>query len=482
MCLYDGSIVFVADRASLLLQNIYLVSIAASNQAKNRFYDQDLPRLQDDLQSLWTLTDRQLVGHLKGTAALLVGQAEKVASKHRQMEQESASVDTVNDHRLFVEFNRRRFDKPADLGFEPCSSFFQTSEMVTEDSAKVFLQNMLLRKEKTIADQTPLAAAKAKEIEGLQRLQAAYLDKPSLGNPEDITDNLLESVRANIVLESQLSILEAEVEAIVEAIGEDRGNAKPHLFKPHTFAIPAKCGLCEGNIFPKGLSCKCTFTVHSKCEGKVPADCRANTAQRQPTTSRRSNGGSSSRASVDGRASSALSRQDTTASTTSSAPSAGRRAAPPPNRGSKPDSRRSSALPQAKCLYDYEATSEQELSITEGEQLHLLAGDDDGSGWVKAINSNGQNGLVPAAYIEIASSGPPSRPVSRVPALTPQQGTNRFVRALYDYAAQEDNELTLKTGEQVELSNVGFDFGSGWCEGVQNGRKGVFPANYVEEV
>lgn len=170
-----------------------------------------------------------------------------------------------------------------------------------------------------------------------------------------------------------------------------------------------------------------------------------------------------------------------------------RRAGPPPvQRGTKP-SATSSQHPSATAMYDYEATSAQELSISDGDHLTIIEEDNDSSGWVKARDEHGAEGLVPASYLTITA--PPaasaSRPSAgrRAPPPRPAaggagsvQGVGRFVRALYDYAAQEDNELTLSEGEEVELTSTGYDFGAGWCEGVKAGKVGVFPANYVENI
>ena len=49
--------------------------------------------------------------------------------------------------------------------------------------------------------------------------------------------------------------------------------------------------------------------------------------------------------------------------------------------------------------------------------------------------------------------------------------------AVYDYWAQEDDELTLKVGDVIH--NV-VKMNGGWWQGVLNGRKGVFPDNFVK--
>lgn len=108
------------------VQNIYLIAMAASNKAKQRFFREDLPRIEDDLQSLWELVDSRLVTHIQTAAMRSASTAESIASKHRKIESEADQVVIGQDQAVFTEFNKRRYDEPADLTFEPCVGFFDT--------------------------------------------------------------------------------------------------------------------------------------------------------------------------------------------------------------------------------------------------------------------------------------------------------------------------------------------------------------------
>ncbi|KAH9472720.1 hypothetical protein Pst134EA_003328 [Puccinia striiformis f. sp. tritici] len=54
----------------LSAKNAYLLSISVANEVKRRFYHVDLPSLEDDSQSIWSLTASELVSLLKTVSQL----------------------------------------------------------------------------------------------------------------------------------------------------------------------------------------------------------------------------------------------------------------------------------------------------------------------------------------------------------------------------------------------------------------------------
>lgn len=51
-------------------------------------------------------------------------------------------------------------------------------------------------------------------------------------------------------------------------------------------------------------------------------------------------------------------------------------------------------------------------------------------------------------------------------------------RAIYSYDATRDDELTFAQGDLITIIHRNDD---GWFEGLLDGRRGLFPGNYVDE-
>jgi len=125
----------------------------------------------------------------------------------------------------------------------------------------------------------------------------------------------------------------------------------------------------------------------------------------------------------------------------------------------------------SKCrgLFDYEATDPNELSFRQGDIITVLQKDP--SGWWQG-ELNGRIGVFPSVEwveeIAEAAAAPPSS--------SPQF---RKCRALYDYKAENEFELSIYAGDviTVEGDEDGWYFGSN-----QRGNCGRYPSNFVEMI
>ncbi|RKP38944.1 hypothetical protein BJ085DRAFT_38086 [Dimargaris cristalligena] len=119
------------------------------------------------------------------------------------------------------------------------------------------------------------------------------------------------------------------------------------------------------------------------------------------------------------------------------------------------------------ALYKYEAQDAEELNIDEGDVLYLLDTSDPDWHLVKPKPSADsaqsppnpeQKGLVPATYIE------------RVQPLN-------AAKALYDYAATGEEELTIQEDDRLEVLS---DDDPDWTIVRKNGQAGFVPSSYIE--
>lgn len=94
------------------------------------------------------------------------------------------------------------------------------------------------------------------------------------------------------------------------------------------------------------------------------------------------------------------------------------------------------------------------------------------------MNIDGKKGFVPFSYLQLERSDslPPAlQPRRQGPAVTPKPGAKplKYVRALYDFAARSERELSIKAGDKILLLNDPVE--SEWLEGELNRHTGFFP-------
>ena len=181
------------------------------------------------------------------------------------------------DSQMFIQHNLVPWQEPTDLAFEPSPVWLDDSVMATDDTAKIFLRNVLGKSKSQLRDMEQDVDKKRKEVEAVQRL------RQKIREGRDTRDEV-EVVRAMFSLQEKLHeaerkrlTIEVETKTITAAVGDVSLGAQNHNFKPQTFKIPTNCDLCGERIWglsAKGFDCRdCGYTCHSKCEMKVPAEC-----------------------------------------------------------------------------------------------------------------------------------------------------------------------------------------------------------------
>uniref|UniRef100_A0A8C1GPM2 FCH and double SH3 domains 2 n=1 Tax=Cyprinus carpio TaxID=7962 RepID=A0A8C1GPM2_CYPCA len=153
-----------------------------------------------------------------------------------------------------------------------------------------------------------------------------------------------------------------------------------------------------------------------------------------------------------------------------------------------------------KVLYSYKASQPDELTIDEQEMLEVIE-DGDMEDWVKARNKSGQVGYVPEKYLQFPTSNSVLSMLQSLAALDARSHSSSnstepelasgsfngdcsmsFVKAMYDYEGQTDDELSFPEGAIIRILNKDNQEDDGFWEGEFNGRVGVFPSVLVEDL
>ena len=173
---------------------------------------------------------------------------------------------------------------------------------------------------------------------------------------------------------------------------------------------------------------------------------------------------------------------------------------------------------KALVQYDYEKAEDNEVDLKEGDYVTDIEMVD--QDWWLGVNTHGERGLFPSNYVELVQDSHQHEPApmtqthgleSDIPAppadhfAPPTHGAAKepTATALYDYEAAEDNELSFPEGGEITSivsSLILQDFAAyapktytiitnwilqefpddDWWLGEYGGKKGLFPANYVQ--
>lgn len=112
---------------------------------------------------------------------------------------------------------------------------------------------------------------------------------------------------------------------------------------------------------------------------------------------------------------------------------------------------------RALVQYDYAADESNEINLQEGEYVTNIEMVD--TDWWMGQNENGETGLFPSNYVEIVEEEASEQAEKQVPTPAaaeaepePSSSDGQTATAIYDYEAQEDNEIAFPEG--AKISNV----------------------------
>lgn len=156
--------------------------------------------------------------------------------------------------------------------------------------------------------------------------------------------------------------------------------------------------------------------------------------------------------------------------------------------------------------YDYDAVHDDELSIHVGDIIKNVKKLDE-EGWLQG-ELNGKRGAFPDNFVKeikkdtepkeenVPKREKPGNVASLVQRMSvygipgigqppphnksfKKKSKKRQCKVLFDYIPQNEDELELKVGDVLEITE---EVEEGWWSGTYSGRSGLFPSNFVKEV
>ncbi|KAL9128997.1 MAG: hypothetical protein Q9217_002431 [Psora testacea] len=455
------------------VKNTYLITINVTNKQKEKYYHEYVPELLDSLQDLAETRVQQL-NSLWTHANNLEASALARSNDHlRHLGSEIPRNEPYLDSMMFLRHNVTQWQEPPDIVFEPSPVWLDDSTMAVDETAKVFLRNVLGKTKVQLRELNQEVDKKRREVDNVKRIRQSIREGKDKRDEVELVKTMFSMQEDLHQVERQRLTAEVETQTIISTVGDVSLGAQNHRFKSETFKIPTNCDLCGERIWglsAKGFDCQdCGYTCHSKCELKVPAECPGEQskeerkklkAERQasskamppapngappshvtelPDLSRSktmdtlsSGYAASASRSISGRLpdgdmpSERITEEEPVKSKPAVAARRNRIIAPPPTHyvseaptdsssGGRTSRTSNPSEPRGKMLYAYQARNEGELSVEEGDDI-VIAEPDDGSGWTGVRHAN-NSGLVPTTYLEVLPIPPSTaasadRPVS----------------------------------------------------------------------
>ncbi|KAM3162781.1 Protein BZZ1 [Lachancea thermotolerans] len=431
-----------------IAKNHYLITISQANRIKDKYYFQDVPEVLDLLQDLHESRTRVMNSIWISAGAVEREMNKRIDSRLTTVDsvvsQNKANLDTT----MFVKHNLKEWKEPPDFQYVPSSVWHDDEHFVVPSNIELQDLKVRLAKAQQLYDQ--MNSFSQSEISGLSSLNKQKKEIKAQENVDAQSLLALLTKYTNVV-SSYTSHETFKVEAEVEIESIQNNVAEEHDLNTEDIDLSnlrKKSGVF--NRFKKSLTIssdkKSTHQDGGDAVSVLSSESKVKHHNRFSLFKGRDRAQSSASGASEVTSSNMNSIQD------------------------------SSEHNKNHVLFQYQKQDNDEVSVSPGNAISLLTADS-GSGWTRIKNdSTGEAGLVPTSYIEINEKPRSSAP--RAPPPRKSGNAARTVKALFDYEAQGDDEISIRQGDLISVLKA--DDGSGWTYGELNGQKGLFPTNYCQ--
>ncbi|AMD19709.1 HCL442Wp [Eremothecium sinecaudum] len=437
-----------------IAKNDYLIQINQANRLKDKYYFQDVPEALDLLQDLNESRIRVL-----NTIWKKAGTLER--EMHKKVDKKLDNIDAVVtqnfphlDTSMFIKHNFREWKEPDDFVFVPSSVWHDDDNFVL--SSDIELHDLKIRLAKAQNSYNRLQLVVHDEMATLTQLNKKKQEMKGSDavDPyefQELLKKYLSTVASFTTHETAKLDAEVEMETIQNNVGKHRDLNIEGIDLSRKSKKAGMVGMFKRN----GANGRNSGGGDDVSEMSVDVTSKLSPKHHSMHIFRGKRGRTQSAESSAMNSSSIEDGASLMSITNDDGPKSGNR-----------------------VLYQYTRQDVDEVTVAPGHSIVLLQ-QDNGSGWVKIKNvTTGFEGLVPASYVEIKGSPQHSaKPPPKAPP--PRKGKDlsaKVVTAIYDYSAQDNDEISIRAGDVIKV--LQNDIGNGWTYGEINGNKGLFPSEY----
>lgn len=259
------------------VKNSYLIAINVTNKQKEKYYHEYIPELMDSLQDLSEFRTLKLNGLWSLASQFEASMLDRSSALVKQCGQEVTRNQPQLDSMMYISHNMGGFQEPPNKAFEPSPVWHDDGSMVVDETAKIYLRNVLNKSKGQLGELRREVDKKRRDVEAVKRVKQKIREGTEKRDEVSVVSQLFALQEDMHQVERQRLTAEVETNTITAVVGDVTLGAKNHNFKSQTFKIPTNCDLCGERIWglsAKGFDCRdCGYTCHNKCEMKVPAEC-----------------------------------------------------------------------------------------------------------------------------------------------------------------------------------------------------------------
>ncbi|ORX82218.1 hypothetical protein BCR32DRAFT_292789 [Anaeromyces robustus] len=258
-------------------KNFYIMSLKVANALMNKFYDEDMPYIFDELQSI----NESIYQNFKEICTRQIEYEKELYNTMNEKDDEILrSLNTINiskDSMIYLRCYSKEWNRPETYQFVPTSHWDDKEELVIDGPTSVVLKNMVQKGQERMYKIDLDINSKTSEYKKFEMICNTCADNPNYSKGEiDIMRNKKNDIMENIIMARNIKLIcEVQINEISKYIGNEQQKVeRQHVFKPKKIINPTVCDYCKEKLWGKAYICKlCTFSCHIKCELKVPLEC-----------------------------------------------------------------------------------------------------------------------------------------------------------------------------------------------------------------